>query len=63
MNAKNAKNKVGKNDDYPQLDVWSVLWTVIGGISSWINMLYIESSMQIPAYLSIIFTTIIPGVI
>ncbi|MFO8020543.1 MAG: hypothetical protein R6U96_18115 [Promethearchaeia archaeon] len=63
MNSKSPKNELGKDDEDLQLDVWTALWTIIGGIASWINMLYIENSMEIPAYLSIIFTTIIPGVI
>jgi hypothetical protein len=63
MNSPNKKNIRGKDEEELQLDIWTFLWTAVGMISSWINMVYIDNSMQIPAYLSIIFTTIIPGII
>lgn len=63
MNSPNKKNVRGKDEEELQLDIWTFLWTAVGMISSWINMVYIDNSMRIPAYLSIIFTTIIPGII
>lgn len=49
-----------------KLEIWTLLFTVIGFITSWFNMLFIldaPRSIEVLAFLSIIFTTIIPGVI
>jgi len=49
-----------------KLNISTIIWTIIGFIISWINMLLImnsPSSIEVLSYLSIILTTIIPGVI
>ncbi len=64
-------NPLGKEDPEFKIDVGTIIFTIIGAIVSWINMLMIlvyqlgsyESIVKILAYLSIIFTIIIPGVI
>ncbi len=64
-------NPLGKEDPEFKIDIGTILFTIIGSLVSWINMLIIlvyqvgeyESIVKIMAYLSIIFTTIIPGVI
>ena len=54
---------VGRPEPEFKFDVLTVLFIFIGAITSWINMLLILDLMQVMAYLSIIFTIIIPGVI
>ena len=64
-------NPLGKEDPEFKIDIGTIVFTIIGAVVSWINMLIIlvyqlgdyESIVMIMAYLSIIFTTIIPGVI
>ena len=52
-----------KKEKYPfKITVPIILFTIIGSITSWINMIIIKNSMDVWAYLSIIFTTIIPCV-
>ncbi|MFW9771168.1 MAG: hypothetical protein ACFFBY_05250 [Promethearchaeota archaeon] len=49
-----------------KLDFLTVIFSIIGFIVSWLNMLLILESpnfIEVIAYLSIIFTTIIPGVL
>ena len=49
-----------------KLEIWTLLFAVIGFITSWFNMLFIldaPRAIEVLAFLSIIFTTIIPGVI
>ncbi len=54
---------LGKVEPEFKFDVGTVVFMIIGSIVSWLNMLVIYASMEIIAYLSIIFTTSIPGVI
>ena len=64
-------NPLGKEDPEFKIDIGTIIFTLIGSIVSWINMLMIlvyqlgeyESIVKIMAYLSIMFTIIIPGVI
>lgn len=64
-------NPLGKEDPEFKIDIGTIIFTIIGSIVSWINMLMIlfyqlgayESIVKIMAYLSIIFTIIIPGII
>jgi len=64
-------NPLGKEDPEFKIDIGTIIFTIIGSLVSWLNMLLIlvyqlgeyESIVKIMAYLSIIFTTIIPGVI
>jgi hypothetical protein len=61
---------VGKEEPDLRLDLGTIMCTFLGGACSWINMLIIHhyqvhaisEQVKIYAYLSIIFTTIIPGV-
>ena len=47
-------------------NLWTLLFLIIGFIASWVNMTFIQdapSSIEVLAFLSIIFTTMIPGII
>ena len=63
MRKKQSEQTVGKDEPEFRIDIFTLIFIIIGGISSWINMLIIYESMTIPSYLSIIFTTLIPGII
>ena len=72
LNKDNKKvNPVGKEDPEFKIDIGTVLFIIIGLVTSWLNMLMIlhyqindyPSITKIMAYLSIIFTIIIPGVV
>jgi len=63
MRKKQTEQSVGKDEPEFKIDVIFIVFVVIGGVVSWINMLIILNSMTIPSYLSIIFTTLIPGII
>jgi hypothetical protein len=55
-----------KTEKELKLDLWTLVFTGIGFIASWVNMLYIfdaPRTIEVLAFLSIIFTTMIPGVI
>ena len=54
---------LGKVEPEFKFNIGTVVFIIIGSIISWLNMLIIYASMEIIAYLSIIFTTSIPGVI
>jgi hypothetical protein len=48
------------------LDIWTFLFVIIGFVASWVNMTFIQDaprSIEVLAFLSIIFTTMIPGII
>lgn len=63
MSSKRKEQTVGRPEPEFKFTIVTVIWIVIGFISSWINMIVILDSMEIWSYLSIIFATIIPGVI
>jgi len=63
MANKQSEQTVGKDEPEFKVDVFTIVFIVIGAVVSWINMLIILDSMTIPSYLSIIFTTLIPGII
>lgn len=63
MGKKEIEQAVGKDEPEFRIDIFTFVFVVIGAIVSWINMLIILNSMTIPSYLSIIFTTLIPGII
>jgi hypothetical protein len=63
MMDKKKEQMVGRPEPEFKFGVGTVIWIVIGFIASWVNMLVILNSMQIWSYLTVIFTTIIPGVI
>jgi hypothetical protein len=49
-----------------KLDMWTFAFVGIGFITSWVNMLFIldaPRTIEVLAFLSIIFTTMIPGII
>ncbi len=60
---RNDRDKAEKN---LSIDVWTFLLVVIGFVASWVNMTFIQDaprSIEVLAFLSIIFTTMIPGII
>ena len=63
MSSDNKEQTVGRPEPEFRFTIFTAIWIAIGFIASWINMLVILDSMQIWSYLTIIFTTIIPGVI
>lgn len=63
MGKKQSEQTVGKEDPEFKVDIFTIVFIVIGAVVSWINMLIILNLMTIPSYLSIIFTTLIPGII
>ena len=63
MEKKQTEQSVGKDEPEFKVDILTIAFIVIGGITSWINMLIILNLMTIPSYLSIIFTTLIPGIV
>ena len=49
-----------------RINIWTLLFVIIGFVASWVNMTYIQDaprSIEVLAFLSIIFTTMIPGII
>ncbi|MFX1273542.1 MAG: hypothetical protein ACFFBP_10290 [Promethearchaeota archaeon] len=61
--SKHKSQTVGREDNELKFDVGTIVFFIIGFIVSWINMLIIRYLMTIPSYLSVIFTTSIPGII
>ncbi len=57
------KQTVGRPEPEFKFDIGTVVCIIIGFVISWINMIVIYDSMEIWSYLSIIFTSIIPGVL
>ncbi|HUW91508.1 MAG TPA: hypothetical protein VMV43_13440 [Candidatus Nanopelagicaceae bacterium] len=60
---RNEREKVEKD---LSLNVWTFSFVIIGFVASWVNMTFIQNasrSIEVLAFLSIIFTTMIPGVI
>jgi len=55
-----------KPDPEVKVNLFTIVWVLIGFIVAWINMVLIMNSpseIEVISYLSIIFTTIIPGII
>ncbi len=63
MSRKRKEQTVGRPEPEFKFTIYTAIWIIIGFISSWINMVIILDTMQIWSYLTVIFTTIIPGVI
>lgn len=65
QNNKNGKSvsPLGRADPEFKFDISTIIFTLIGGIISWLNMLLILAFMAVWAFLSIIFISSIPGVI
>ena len=54
---------LGRVEPEFKFDVGTVIFVFIGGLISWLNMLLIFNTMEVWAFLSIIFIASIPGVI
>ncbi|MHA1461163.1 MAG: hypothetical protein ACTSO8_06735 [Promethearchaeota archaeon] len=49
-----------------KIDIWTLVFTAIGFVASWVNMLFIldaPRTIEVLAFLSIILTIMIPGVV
>ena len=60
------REAVGREEPPLKFDIYTIIFFAIGFIASWFNMILILEApryIEVIAYLSIIFTTIIPGVI
>ena len=60
------RNERDKAEKDLSLNIWTFSFIIIGFIASWVNMTYIQDaprSIEVLAFLSIIFTTMIPGII
>ncbi len=63
MSSKKKEQTVGRPEPEFKFSIGTVIWLIIGFVVSWVNMLIIKDSMEIWSYLTVIFTTIIPGII
>ena len=68
MNKNTESNGKGRDKVEQDLSInlRTLLFVIIGFIASWVNMTFIQdapSSIEVLAFLSIIFTTMIPGII
>ncbi|MFX1316190.1 MAG: hypothetical protein ACFE9T_10025 [Promethearchaeota archaeon] len=63
METRDNKQTVGRPEPEFTFDIGTVICIILGFVVSWVNMLVIFDSMEIWSYLSIIFTTILPGVL
>jgi len=63
MSSDKKEQTVGRPEPEFKFGIGTIIWIVVGFVVSWINMLVILNTMQILSYLTVIFTTIIPGVI
>ena len=60
------RNERDKAEKDLSLNIWTFSFVIIGFIASWVNMTYIQDaprSIEVLAFLSIIFTTMVPGII
>jgi len=60
------RNDRDKAEKDLSINVWTLLFVVIGFVASWVNMTFIQDaprSIEVLAFLSIIFTTMIPGIV
>jgi len=60
------RNDRDKAETDLSINVWTLLFVIIGFVASWVNMTYIQHaprSIEVLAFLSVIFTTMIPGII
>ncbi len=58
------RNEGGKAEKDLSINVWTFSFVLIGFVASWVNMAYnAPRSIEVLAFLSIIFTTMIPGII
>jgi len=64
--AESNQNDREKAEKDLRLNVWTLMFVIIGFVASWVNMVFIQDaprSIEVLAFLSIIFTTMIPGII
>ena len=64
--AESNQNDRDKAEKDLRINIWTLLFVIIGFVASWVNMTYIQDaprSIEVLAFLSIIFTTMIPGII
>ncbi len=60
------RNDRDKAEKDLSLNVWTFMFVAIGFVASWVNMTFIQDaprSIEVLAFLSIIFTTMIPGIV
>jgi hypothetical protein len=65
-NTESNGNGRDKAEQDLSINLWTLIFVIIGFIASWVNMAFIQdapSSIEVLAFLSIIFTTMIPGII
>ena len=65
MEKKDKSEKIRMADPELKINYLTIIWFIIGFIISWINMVLINNApfnIEVIAYLSIIFTTIIPAI-
>ena len=60
---KTQKQSVGREEPEFKFDLGTIVFIFIGFFISWINMLMILYYMEVWAYLSVIFTVMIPGIV
>lgn len=66
MSDNKHKHNASRPDLEFKINLFTIVWAIIGFIVAWINMFLIMNSpteIEVISYLSIIFTTIIPGII
>ncbi len=63
MPSESKEKTVGRQEPDFNFDAVTIIFMIIGFITSWINMLIILNTMEVWAYLSIIFTTSIPCIL
>ena len=68
MNVKDEK-QTGmreRTENKLKLDIWTLIFAAIGFVASWFNMIFIldaPRTVEVLAFLSIILTTMIPGIV
>ena len=66
MKNKSRKTQIGKEEPEFKVDFWTFVFVFIGFLISWGNMMFILESppeIEVYAFLSVILTTIVPGII
>jgi hypothetical protein len=66
MNVKNSEQNVGRPEPEFKVNLYTFIFVVIGFLASWANMiliLYSSPEYEVLAFLSIILTTMVPGII
>ena len=63
MSSNKKEQSVGRPEPEFKFGIGTVIWIIIGFFASWGNMLIINYYMEIWSYLTVIFTSGVPGVI